>query len=137
MQISDMKIHHFGVATSSLDAAAEAYEAQGFLRGKTTEDRRQNVKICFMEKPDELPVELIEPLGDDSPVSEMLRRSENGVEPYHVCYAVKSLDSAIADLRAEHWVLVRDPMPATAFGDARIAFLYSKEAGLIELLEKA
>lgn len=137
MNVSDLKMHHIGVAVPAIADAAEAYAGDGWICGKTIFDPRQNVRICFAEKPDEIPHELVEPAAENSPVSAILRKNGGEPEAYHVCYAVEDLERTIADLRAEKWLLVRPPVPAVALGNARVAFLYSPGAGLIELLEKS
>ncbi len=136
MKVSDLKIHHIGVAVVSIDAAVETYAKNGYLAGKKVFDPLQDVNICFLEKPNELLVELLEPASENSPVSEILAKGEGEPQVYHVCYAVSDIDKAIADLRKESWLLVKSPLPAVACGNARVAFLFSKEAGLVELLEQ-
>ena len=136
MKISDLKIHHVGVAVADIESATAVYRENGYLCSEKIFDPIQNVNICFAEKPDELRAELIEPAGENSPVSEILKKSGGEPEVYHVCYTVSDIDQAVSDLRKERWLPVRMPVPAVACGNARVAFLYSKEAGLIELLEE-
>lgn len=136
MKISDFKIHHIGVAVSDIQAASAVYRENGYLCSETVFDPIQNVNICFAEKPDELRAELLEPAGENSPVSEILKKNGGEPEVYHVCYAVPNLEQTIADLRKERWLLVKPPVPAVACGNAKVAFLYSRDAGLIELLEE-
>lgn len=135
MNVKDLKLAHLGVAVADMQAARDVYTQNGYLCGNVVFDPLQKVNICFAEKPDEPRVELIEPAAPDSPVSKILEGGEPAVA-YHVCYAVKNLERAIAELRAEHWALVKNPVPAVACGNARVAFLFSKEAGLVELLEE-
>lgn len=136
MDVSDLKIHHIGVAVSDIESAKKVYIENGYLCGDTIFDPNQNVNICFAEKPDELPSELIEAAGENSPVDKILEKSGGAPEVYHVCYSVADVEQTIADLREQGWVLVKQPVEACACGNARVAFLYSKEAGLIELLEQ-
>lgn len=135
MNVSDLKIHHIGVAVASIDEAKKVYVENGYLCGETVFDPIQNVNICFAEKPDELPAELIEPAGENSPVDKILEKSGGEPEVYHICYAVEDIEKTIAGLREQGWVLVKAPVIACACGNGRVAFLYSQEAGLIELLE--
>lgn len=137
MNVSDLKMHHIGVAVPAIAEAARAYANDGWICGETIFDARRNVRICFAEKPNEIPHELVEPAAENSPVSAILRKNGGEPEAYHVCYAVADLERTIADLRAEKWLLVHAAVPAIALGNARVAFLYSPSAGLIELLEKS
>lgn len=136
MNITDFRLHHIGVAVANIERASEELCENGFLRGKKIFDPLQNVNICFAEKPDEIPLELVEPAGENSPVSGLLKKNGGDTEAYHVCYAVPDIEAAIRDLRAQKWLLIKAPVPAVACGNARVAFLFSKDAGLIELLEQ-
>lgn len=135
MKISELKLHHIGVAVPDIESAAAVYAENGWLCGEKIFDPIQNVMLCFAEKPDEVLTELVAPAAENSPVSKILQKNGGVPEAYHVCYAVADIDRAISELRAEKWLPVKPPVPACAFGGARVAFLYSKNAGLIELLE--
>lgn len=137
MNITDLKLHHIGIAVADIARAAEELRGNGFLCGETVFDPLQNVNICFAEKPDEIPLELVEPAGENSPVSELLEKNGGNAEAYHVCYAVPDIEAAIRDLRSQSWLLVKSPVSAVACGNAKVAFLFSKDAGQIELLEKS
>jgi methylmalonyl-CoA/ethylmalonyl-CoA epimerase len=111
-----------------------------------TEDRSRNVKICFLSDPNGVTVELIAPLntnenanpnGDplkNSPVVSWLQK--NGNSPYHICYDSEDILSDIVALKAQGYLLVTRPLPASALGGRRVAFLYGKYVGLIELVEQ-
>ncbi|MCR5183078.1 MAG: VOC family protein [Opitutales bacterium] len=135
MDIKDLKLAHIGVAVADMTTARQVYIENGYLCGNVVYDPVQKVNICFAEKPDEPRVELIEAAAEDAPVRKILENGEPAVA-YHVCYAVADLEKSIADLRKENWLLVKNPVPAVACGNARVAFLYSQSAGLIELLEE-
>jgi methylmalonyl-CoA/ethylmalonyl-CoA epimerase len=98
------------------------------------EDPIQKVRVCFLgtDRPGDVVVELVEPLGADSPIRQMLAK---GVAGYHVCYEVADLDGALAAVRARRWVVVSEPVPAVAFGGQRIAWFYTPTQELVELLE--
>lgn len=136
MKVSDFKIHHVGVAVSDIHSAASVYRENGYLCTEPVFDPIQNVNICFAEKPDELRAELIEPASENSPISDVLKKNGGNPEVYHICYSVPDIEQAISDLRKERWLLVKPPVRAVACGNAKVAFLYSREAGLIELLEE-
>ncbi len=136
MNITDFRLHHIGVAVADIARAADELRENGFLCGEKIFDPLQRVNVCFAEKPDEIPLELVEPAGEDSPVSELLKNSGGESEACFVCYAVPDVEAAIRDLRAQSWLLVKAPVPAVACGNAKVAFLFSKDAGLIELLEQ-
>ena len=58
-----------------------------------------------------------------------------GNTPYHLCYSVKDMGEAIGNLKNSGYALVEKPTCAVAFGSKKVAFLYSKHMGIIELLE--
>lgn len=78
-------------------------------------------------------MELISPKDDTSPVCKNLQK--NGVSPYHICYEVENLEGIMAELKKEKFLVVSRPVPAVAMGNRRVCFLYSKNVGLIELVE--
>jgi methylmalonyl-CoA/ethylmalonyl-CoA epimerase len=58
------------------------------------------------------------------------------VTPYHLCYEVDDLDDAIARLRStRRFLLVSGPVAACAMENRRVAFMFQKDTGLIELVE--
>ena len=79
-------------------------------------------------------VELVEPINDRSPVNEILKK--NGNIPYHFCYEVDGLTEAILEMKKSGFIKIINPVPAKAFNNRLICFLYNKDVGLIELLEK-
>ena len=78
-------------------------------------------------------LELLEPLDELSPVARTLATS--GVTPYHICYEVQDLTAAVDALRRQRFLLVNGPVEACAMGNRRIAFMFQKNTGLIELVE--
>lgn len=98
-------------------------------------DPIQRVEICFLKRPsapDEPVLELVAPVGEDSPIEKVLERG-GGV--YHVCYEVEALEEALKEARAANCVLISGPDPAVAFGGRRIVWLYTPAGFLVELVE--
>src|SRR5436189_6297801 len=90
-------IHHLGVAVEDLDAALSTYER---LFGAEIERRAtvpdQGVEAASLRL-GEGRVELLEPLGDDTPVGRFLAKRGPGMP--HVAYEVPGVAAAIAVLR--------------------------------------
>lgn len=137
MNVASLKIHHLGAAVKSIETAAAVYRENGYRVSEKIFDPLQNVNICFAEKSGEPAVELVEPAGENSPVFNLVKKTDDVPEVYHICYAVENIEKSISELRRERWLLVKPPQIAVACGNAKVAFLYSKEAGLVELLEAA
>ena len=57
--------------------------------------------------------------------------------PYHICYQCDNLEETIHELKAEKFMLFKEPAPAPVIGEhARVAFLMNARAGMIELVEE-
>lgn len=133
---SDLRFDHLGVAVPDLDVASRFYRgALGYeVRAGPFDDEAQQSRVLFMAGgPDEpFVLELVAPLGETSHVHRLLDRS---VGAYHVCYATPDLAASIARLVAARCVVTRPPVPATAYGGRRIAWLYTPMRQLMELVE--
>lgn len=129
-----MKVHHVGTVVASVAEATVHFTDLGFrTEGGIVEDPIQKVRIQFMRGEGAgLRIELLEPLGSDSPVSGALSRG-GGVT--HVCYEVDDMVAAVEARRAAGAVLVSGPVPAPAISGARVAFLVDRHQGLFELVE--
>ena len=81
-------------------------------------------------------VELLRPLGDDTPVGRFLARRGPGL--HHVAYQVPDIDAALAGLR-DAGVRMIDEQPRTGIRSSRVAFLHPSASGgvLTELVEPA
>jgi methylmalonyl-CoA/ethylmalonyl-CoA epimerase len=132
--LADAIFHHAGIASESIAKTSELYVGTGYRMTEMIHDPRQNVKISFLEKEGSPLLELVEPVDETSPVRNILDKI--GVSAYHFCYEVENLDNSIAQLRQKKFMLLVKPVEAVAFDGRRICFLYHKDAGLIELLEK-
>lgn len=91
------------------------------------------MNICWLTKEGEPTIELLEPVDEKSPVVKTL--DKNGVSPYHICYVVDDIEAAVKELRLQKFVALGRPVEAVAFRGSKVCFLYSKAAGLIELVE--
>ena len=128
-----LSFHHIGIACRDIDKTAAFYINMGYVPSDVVDDPLQHVKVCFLDKEGAPRIELLAPLDEQSPVLRTLDAS--GVSPYHICYQVSDIDAAIAELRRQRFLLVNGPVPACAMGERRIAFLFQKHTGLIEIVE--
>lgn len=120
----DASFDHVGIAVRSIR------EVAGPDIGVTA-DAEQRVSVAFVEVAG-LRVELVEPLGDRSPVDSNLQKGQSLV---HLCFRVPDLQAALARARQAGLHQITRPVSATAFANRRIAWLFSRDIGLIELLE--
>lgn len=128
-----LKFHHIGIACRDIEKTKAFYTSVGYIAMPVVPDPIQHVNVCFLEHADGPRVELLEPLDEQSPVTRTL--AAVGVSPYHTCYEVQDIDCAIAALRKQRFILVNGPVQARALDDRRIAFMFNKNSGLIELVE--
>ena len=131
--LETFKFHHIGVAVKSIDDTAAVYMAGGYTKSSATFDPIQNVNICWLQKEGMPLVELLAPVDETSPVNKTLEKL--GVTPYHTCYVVDNIEDAVASLRKMRYVMVSKPAEAVAINGSRVAFLFNKNVGLIELVE--
>ncbi|MBV9819253.1 MAG: methylmalonyl-CoA epimerase [Solirubrobacterales bacterium] len=119
-------IDHLGIAVPSLDDALALYRDQLGMRLVHRETiSEQGVEAALLDVGDGH-VELLEPLGEDSPVGRFLRRRGGGM--HHVAYRVDSIDQALAACRAAGLRLI-DERPRTGIRGSRVAFLHPASTG--------
>jgi methylmalonyl-CoA/ethylmalonyl-CoA epimerase len=125
-------IDHVGIAVSDIDAALALYgDALGMplVHRETVSD--QGVDAALLDVGDGH-VELLAPLGPDTPVGKFLAR--NGAGLHHVADVESALDAA----RAAGLRLI-DETPRTGIRGSRVAFLHPAATGgvLTEIVQPA
>jgi len=136
MDVSAFTFHHLGVAVKSIAKAIPIYQDLfGYeLLSGPFDDPIQCVSVCFLgQARGEIVVELIAPLGENTPIDRVLMK---GGGAYHTCYEVENLDETLATLKSKKCIIVSGPVPAVAFNNRRIAWLFTPTQQLVELLEK-
>ena len=129
------RLNHIGVATPSIETSVALYRD---VMGATTIHEpfdlpAQGVKVCFVDTPN-TQIELIEPLGADSPIHGFLAKNPNGGQ-HHLCYEVPDI------MEAKAWFEAKG---ARGLGEPRIGahgtpifFVHPKDMGgvLTEIME--
>ncbi|MDO6415633.1 methylmalonyl-CoA epimerase [Sphingomonas sp. BIUV-7] len=100
------RLNHVGVATPSLAASIAYYrDVMGATIAHAPFDLpTQGVKVCFVDTPGEggtagTQIELIEPLGEASPIHAFLAKNPAGGQ-HHMCYEVPDIHAARAEFLA-------------------------------------
>lgn len=129
-------IDHVGVATEDLDAALALYEgtfAMPLAHRETVEE--QGVEAVLLDV-GPCHVELLRPLGPDTPVGKFLARKGPGL--HHVAYRVEDIEATLASLK-EQGVRLIDESPRTGIRQSRVAFLHPKatDGVLTEIVQPA
>ncbi len=129
------RLNHIGVATPSIERSVAIYrDLLGATEiGEAFDLPAQKVRVCFVDLPNSQ-IELLEPLGADSPIARFLEKNPAGGQ-HHLCFEVPDIHAAAAEMRARG---------ATVLGEPRIGahgtpvlFLHPKGTGgvLVELME--
>ena len=130
------RIDHIGVAVEDLDAAIALYEGS-FEMALAHRERveEQGVEAVLLDV-GEGHVELLAPLGPDTPVGKYM--AKNGAGLHHVAYAVDDIDAALEKIAAAGLRLI-DSEPRVGIRDSRVAFLHPRSTGgvLTEIVEPA
>lgn len=128
-------LNHVGVAVPSIEEAAQVYRD---LYGATDitepgEMESQGVRFCFVNLPNSQ-IELIEPLGENSPIRNFLAKNPKGGQ-HHVCFEVEDIHEAKAEMEAKGATVLNEPRIG-AHGTP-IIFVHPKNSNgvLIELME--
>jgi len=130
------RIDHIGLAVEDLEAAFELHTAAYGMEVAHRETvAEQGVEAVLLDV-GENHVELLSPLGADTPVGRFLAKRGPGL--HHVAYQVEDIDAALATLR-EQGVRMIDEQPRTGIRASRVAFLHPSASGgvLTELVEPA
>jgi methylmalonyl-CoA/ethylmalonyl-CoA epimerase len=128
------RIDHIGVATDDLDGAVALYEdtlGMPVAHRETVES--QGVEAVLLDVGDGH-VELLRPLGPDTPIGKYLERKGPGL--HHVAYAVDDIDKVLSGLK-EAGIELIDSEPRTGIRDSRVAFVHPRSTGgvLTEIVE--
>ena len=118
--------HHVGIAVASIECC-------GHQEISVFEDPIQKVSVGFLESAG-CRIELVAPLSTAGPVSAALKNKQKLL---HLCFEVDDLDKSVLFAASRGFRCVAKPVPAAAFDGRRIAWLYSLDYGLFELLEKS
>ncbi len=133
------RIDHVGIACRDLDATTAFYESTfGLIVASREVNSDQGVKEAMLRVADAPAgasyVQLLEPLGPDTPVGRFLARHGAGI--HHVGYGVTDIEAALASIGATGVRLI-DARPRHGSMGASIAFLHPKDVGgvLTELVQ--
>lgn len=130
------RIDHIGVAVEDVEAALPLYRDVFGMRVAHREIvQEQGVEAMLLDV-GENHVELLAPLGPDTPVGKFL--SKRGPGLHHVAYQVSDIEAALAQLR-EAGLTPIDKHPRVGIRKALVAFLEPRETGrvLTELVQPA
>lgn len=130
------RIDHIGIAVESIDDALALYEGAYEMQLVHREVVEQQGVEAVLLDVGENHVELLQPLGPDTPVGRYLAKRGPGI--HHVAYQVTDIDSELERLRGAGIELI-DQAPRTGIRGSRVAFCHPRSTGgvLTEIVEPA
>ncbi|HWD67077.1 MAG TPA: methylmalonyl-CoA epimerase [Caulobacteraceae bacterium] len=131
------KLNHVGVATPSIEESWKLYREVMGVDDITPKRAlpEQGVWVSFVNLPN-AQIELIEPLGADSPIHGFLARNPRGGQ-HHVCFEVENILAARDEMRAKGATVLGTGEPRIGAHGVPVIFVHPKDMGgvLVELME--
>lgn len=131
------RLNHVAIAVPNLESAAALYrDILGARVSDAVPQPEHGVTTVFVELPN-TKIELLEPLGENSPIAKFMERNETG-GVHHICYEVE-------DIIASRDKLVQDGLRVLGNGEPKmgahgkpVLFLHPKDfCGCLVELEQA
>ena len=131
------RLNHVAIAVPDLAGAAAQYrDVLGARVSDPVDQPDHGVTVVFVELPN-AKIELLQPLGADSPIAGFLARNPSG-GIHHLCYEVENILAARDRLLAGGARVLGDGEPKTGAHDKPVLFLHPKDfAGTLIELEQA
>jgi len=131
------RLNHVAIAVRDIAKASEVYrKTLGANVSAVVPLPAHGVNTVFVTLPN-TKIELLEPLGADSPIAKFLERNPDG-GIHHVCYEVDDILAARDKLKAEGARVLGDGNPKLGAHDKPVLFLHPKDfCGTLVELEQA
>ncbi|SIQ50940.1 MULTISPECIES: methylmalonyl-CoA epimerase [unclassified Bosea (in: a-proteobacteria)] len=131
------RLNHVAIAVRDLAAATALYrDTLGARVSQPLPQPEHGVTVVFVELPN-TKIELLEPLGADSPVAKFLERNPDG-GTHHICYEVDDILAARDRLKAQGARVLGSGEPRIGAHGKPVLFLHPKDfLGTLVELEQA
>ena len=131
------KLNHVAIAVPDLEAASRIYrEAYGARISEPMDQTEQGVRMVFIEL-ENTKIELLEPLGEESPIAGFLDRNPAG-GIHHLCYEVDDVQAAKSRLVESGMRILGSGEPTIGAHGKPIMFLHPKDnCGTLIEIEQA
>jgi methylmalonyl-CoA/ethylmalonyl-CoA epimerase len=131
------RLNHVAIAVPDLAGATAQYrDALGAKVSDPVDEPDHGVTVVFVEL-DNTKIELLHPLGADSPIQGFLDKNPSG-GIHHVCYEVDDIDAAARQLQAQGARVLGDGKPKIGAHKKPVLFLHPKDfSGTLVELEQA
>jgi len=132
------RLNHIGIAVPDIEAARDQYATlYGAENATPVKDfPKLGVKVCFVTL-ENTELELLEPLGPESPVNKFLERNPKGGQ-HHVCFEVPDIIAARDDMVAKGAAVLGTGEPYIGAHGVPVIFIHPKETHgvLVELMQE-
>ena len=128
------RLNHVAIAVPDLAASSALYrDTLGAVVHPPQDEPDHGVTVVFIDLPN-TKIELVAPLGDDSPIAAFLERNPAG-GIHHICYEVADILAARDRLKAEGARVLGSGEPKIGAHGKPVLFLHPKDFNgcLIEL----
>ena len=131
------KLNHIAIVVPNISDAKKIYEEK--FNAEVSEPKsysEHGVTVVFV-KLENTKIELMEPYGENSPISKFLEKNPNG-GMHHICLEVEDIDKSLKDLNNKKVTILGKGKPVNGSHNKPILFLHPKEfcGTLIELEEE-
>ena len=131
------KLNHIAIAVPDLESASKIYrDTLGANVSEPVPMPEHGVTTVFIELPN-TKIELLEPLGHDSPIQNYLLKNPKG-GMHHICYEVDDIYASRDKLIADGATILGSGEPSIGAHDKPVLFLHPKDfcGTLIEIEQK-
>ena len=131
------RLNHVAIAVKDIAKAAGVYrDTLGAEISPAVAQPDHGVTTVFVLLPN-TKIELLEPLGENSPIANFLKKNPNG-GMHHVCYEVEDIHAAVAKMKAEGATITGTGEPRIGAHGKPVVFLHPKDfVGTLVELEQA
>ncbi len=131
------RLNHIAIAVPNLAAASSLYrDTLGAKVSAPLDQPEHGVTVVFVDLPN-TKIELLHPLGDNSPIAGFLERNPSG-GVHHVCYEVADIQAARDRLKAAGARVLGGGEPKIGAHGKPVLFLHPKDfCGTLIEIEQA
>ena len=128
-----MKIRHLGIAVDSIEKRLPVWESFGLKLNHTEKVESEGVTTAHL-KVDGYEIELLEPMGEDTPVGKFIDKKGPGI--HHLALEVDNIEESLAKAKKNGLEPIGEA-PRQGAENTLVAFFHPKDTGgvLLEIVQ--
>ena len=128
-----MKIRHLGIAVDSIEKRLPVWESFGLKLNHTEKVESEGVTTAHL-KVGEYEIELLEPMGEDTPVGKFIDKKGPGI--HHLALEVDNIEESLAKAKKNGLEPIGEA-PRQGAENTLVAFFHPKDTGgvLLEIVQ--